>query len=396
MNTFKNKTKGGGENLFVRLGGVIVTWNNFKHFFPYWEYASKAPDVILKTAIEKALKDQTAIDFKKTLLLMTEPLNDGHVEVGMPADTSESYIAPVLLSFTESKIVVNKVLDKQLNGQLFPGDIIQKIDDSNALLTFEEKKRFISGSPQWKMWNSLIQILAGAKNSRVKLTVLRDSSTFEISVFRTKQNLSAWQLKEERRKSGWIKEGIYYLDLDKIHGDSVIKIIDTLSKAKALICDLRGYPVGGNRRIINYLLKQEEDSKWLFIPQITYPDYEVKSFAEFGWNMKPKTPHLTGKIIYIIDGRAMSHSESCMGFIKDFKLATIVGAPTAGTNGNENYLRLPGGYSIVWTGMLVKNRDGSRMYNTGIVPDVPVERTIQAIRQGRDEFFEKALELAEN
>jgi C-terminal processing protease CtpA/Prc len=30
----------------------------------------------------------------------------------------------------------------------------------------------------------------------------------------------------------------------------------------------------------------------------------------------------------------------------------------------------------------------------GVVPDVPVERTIKGVREGRDEYLEKALEIA--
>ena len=84
-----------------------------------------------------------------------------------------------------------------------------------------------------------------------------------------------------------------------------------------------------------------------------------------------------------------------MGFIKDFKLATIVGGPTAGTNGNVNPFSLPGGYNISWTGMLVKNHDGSKHHIRGILPDVPAERSVAGIKAGKDELLEKAMEIAQ-
>ena len=84
-----------------------------------------------------------------------------------------------------------------------------------------------------------------------------------------------------------------------------------------------------------------------------------------------------------------------MEFIKDFKLTTIVGQPTAGTNGNINTIHLPGGYQISFTGMLIKNHDGSKHHLGEIVPDVLVERTIKGIAAGKDELLEKDIELAE-
>ena len=85
-----------------------------------------------------------------------------------------------------------------------------------------------------------------------------------------------------------------------------------------------------------------------------------------------------------------------MGYIEGYQLATIVGQPTAGTNGNVNPFSLPGRYNISWTGMKVLKHDGSQHHGIGILPDIYVEKTIQGIKDGRDEFLEKALEIARN
>jgi C-terminal processing protease CtpA/Prc len=82
-----------------------------------------------------------------------------------------------------------------------------------------------------------------------------------------------------------------------------------------------------------------------------------------------------------------------MGFIEGYRLAEIVGQPTAGTNGNVNPFALPGGFRISWTGMKVVKHDGSQHHLIGIQPTVPAERTIQGVREGRDEFLEQALEI---
>jgi len=80
-----------------------------------------------------------------------------------------------------------------------------------------------------------------------------------------------------------------------------------------------------------------------------------------------------------------------MGIVEAYKLGEIVGGPTAGTNGNINLTDLPLGYGIWWTGMKVLKHDGSQHHGVGILPTVPVTRTIQGIREGRDEQLERAL-----
>ena len=105
-----------------------------------------------------------------------------------------------------------------------------------------------------------------------------------------------------------------------------------------------------------------------------------------------KTRFVNPLISSIIDGRAISYAESCMGIIEHYELGEIVGGPTAGTNGNINPCELPGGYRIIWTGMKVLKHDGSQHHGIGILPTIPVSRTIKGVTEGRDELLERAIE----
>jgi C-terminal processing protease CtpA/Prc len=112
------------------------------------------------------------------------------------------------------------------------------------------------------------------------------------------------------------------------------------------------------------------------------------------WDLAPLAPRLTGRIVFLTDGSAISYAESWMGIVEAYKLGEIVGEPTAGTNGNVNPFKLPGGYTIYWTGMKVLKHDGSRHHGVGIRPTVPVSRTIRGVAEGRDEQLERAIEIA--
>ena len=50
--------------------------------------------------------------------------------------------------------------------------------------------------------------------------------------------------------------------------------------------------------------------------------------------------------------------------------------------------------TMPWTGMKVLKHNGSQHHGIGILPDIYVSKTIQGIKDGRDEFLEKAIEIA--
>jgi hypothetical protein len=76
-----------------------------------------------------------------------------------------------------------------------------------------------------------------------------------------------------------------------------------------------------------------------------------------------------------------------------YKIGTSVGDTTAGCNGVINNCLLNGGYSMVWTGMKVTKRDDSPLYLNGFSPNYPIKRTIKAVKENRDEYLDKALEI---
>jgi len=97
-----------------------------------------------------------------------------------------------------------------------------------------------------------------------------------------------------------------------------------------------------------------------------------------------------------MDGRTKSSSESFMSTVQHSNLRTIVGEQSEGVNGNINPFKILGDYTIWWTGMKVTNPEGSQFLCLGITPDVIVEKTIEGIKQGKDEFLEKAIEIINN
>jgi C-terminal processing protease CtpA/Prc len=378
------------EDPYVRLSGIIIAWNVFQHFYPYHQEVKSDWNAQLPIALSAAYDAKTAEQYFELLGRMTEKLKDGHVYV-WGGNNSNGYNVPVAAKFVEGKLVISAV-DSLPTAQgdlsLKAGDIITRIDGRPAMERFEKVRSLTSGSDQWKDVRALAQLFNGAKGSELKLNYL--SATGEEKMVSLKRDIVRNGADTTTIKK--LKDGVYYLNIGTTEMAAIKARLPEFESAKAIICDLRGYP-RNNNEFINFLLTSKDDNKWMFVPQLTRPDYEGVKYEGLGWSLKPAKPHLNAKVIFLTAGGAVSYAESYMGFIKQYKLATIVGQPTAGANGNVTSIALPAGYSIRFTGMNVKQQDGSQLQGIGIQPDVFVKETIKGVAEGRDEFMEKALEL---
>jgi C-terminal processing protease CtpA/Prc len=189
-----------------------------------------------------------------------------------------------------------------------------------------------------------------------------------------------------------VRPGVIYVDLDRATDTDFNTALPRLEQAKGIVFDLRGYPKV-TPQTIGHLLDQPVTCAQWHIPVVLLPDRRDMTFVFSNWTVSPKAPRLRAKVAFLADGRAISYAETYLGIIEHYKLADIVGEPTAGTNGNVNPFTLPGGYRVSWTGMKVLKHDGSRRHGVGIRPTVPVSRTIAGVRDGRDELLERALAL---
>lgn len=370
------------SDVYARLTSINIAWNVFQHFFPYKAEIKLDWEKELPVALAAAYQAKNKLEFGKVLRVMTEKLKDGHVSVTFGQQNYYSIQADV--AFVENKLVISNADD---TVPLKVGDIVLAINDIPALEYFNDVKSEISGSEQWKNSNATRQFLQGYKDTELKLKVSREGKEQEFRFTRT-----GYRKAPEQAKTKKLAEGVYYVNIGNTEMKDIAAMLPEFTTAKAIIFDLRGYP-RGNHDIISYLLTQKDKDEWMFVPKIISPDYENVTYKGMGWEMAPKKPHISAQIIFLTGGGAISYAESFMGFIKHYKLATIVGQPTAGANGDVNAFTLPGNYTIRFTGLKVKLHDGGQMFSLGIQPDVFVNQTIAGVSAGRDEYLEKALEI---
>lgn len=385
-----SKVSSSDEN--IRLANIIIAWNELQHFYPYFDEIDTNWESQLRHAIKKALDDRTEKDFFDTLSRMLASTFDGHIQLNHPSISKEASL-PFLIDFIEDEIVVTHSLHKEIK----PGDIIISLNGELATEIVQNRRKYISGSPQLTLFRSLRDFGTDKHNTEAILQIEANEEVKSYTVPRSSVRPINRLEKKHLPISGLIEEGIYYVDLDRAPMDRINEEMNQIASSPAVIFDLRGYP-NRNHQVIQHLLTSPDTSdQWMKIPNIIYPDQQNKvGYQNFGWQLEPAEPHITGNVVFITDARAISLAESFMSFIEHYELAEIVGQPTAGTNGNVNSMVLPGGYRFAWTGMKVTKHDGSQHHLIGIQPTIPVDKTINGVREGRDEFLEKAIQVVQN
>jgi len=381
---------------YTRQGNLINTWNVIQHFYPYHNYLEIDWENSLQKALIETENDSSYDDFTQTLQSMLTDLADGHLTISQLKENERRFYPAFEVAYLEGSIVVSGLFEDSLDIE--KGDIITKINGELAINTYNVLKNkfkgLTKGLTQGKATNEL---LIGELSDTLRLEVEHDGITENIAiprVYEYSQYFAKVRSSDSKRVIEDISSNILYIDMTNISYDFFLENIERINASENVIFDLRGSPKVSATNMIGHFLEVSDTSKaWLKIPKIVYPNRKFMSFDESGWSLEPKSPRVISKKFFLIDNRAMSYTESLIGFIDHYELGTLVGSTTAGINGDITWLTLPEGYRIKWTGTEVVKHDGSQHFGVGFEPDVHVERTIEGIREGRDEVLEKAIEL---
>ena len=383
-------------NRNVALANVIISWNIFKHFYPYQDVVKLDWNAILEKALKDAYDDKNEYDNYLTLSIFTSNFDDGHMSVFYRDLPEKRRFAPgIALRYINHQLMVKNTIG-EIEG-INKGDIITKINNIESKKYIDSLQQYISGSKQYKNWIASNTLLRGTQNSNVTLelnngkivTLKRDLEYFPNSDFYSRDDVT---------KSKEINADTYYVNMDKLSAKEMEAEIPNIRKHKNLIIDLRGYPrTDQSHVLLNYLLPKEDSTKWLCGREIYLPDFKYYKEECFGHRLRSfisDDPLKTNNVL-LVDERSVSNAEMFSQVIKHYKLATIIGRTTAGANGNRNDIDLLNDFQISFTGLKVTNPDGSRFHAVGVLPDIIVNETSEDLRNGKDIYMEKALKFLE-
>jgi hypothetical protein len=386
------------SDLDERLADVVVAWNFYRHFYPYFTDAAVDWDARLQPQLLAAYQATTRDGEADALRRLVADARDGH---GHVTDTRGRNMVnmvnvvnmvgtlPVQVALVESQVVVAATRDAAIPA----GAVVTAIDGAPARDRFEALVGLQSGSGQWRPFAASQELVMCTSGTPVKLIIDNGRGAVDRVV-----RCEGLERPAEKRppQTSELSPGVWYVDITRAKTADVTPILGSLAKARAVIFDVRGYPTDAGLEILPHLIGAPEHDRWMHVAKIAGPFGRTAGWVDEGWDLQPAAPKLSGKIVFLTDGRAISYAESVMGYIHDRHLATIIGSTTAGTNGNIATFGVPGGFSIIFTGMRVTGHDGQSVHHlVGVKPDVPVVPTIAGLRAGKDEVLERALSLVQ-
>jgi hypothetical protein len=371
----------------VRLADVLVAWNVFRHFYPYWDEAKVDWNARLRPQLTLAYDATTRDAHRDAMRLLVADLRDGHGSVIDTQGPGRQAQLPVQLQIVDGQVVIAATGEAEAPV----GAVVTAIGGAPADRRLADLMRLNSGTTQWKERRALQEMTACAPGSSVTIALDRGAGPRSIDL-----PCGAGAPVAEKRPApvGELTSGVWYVDLSRAPMAQITPVLPKLAAATGVVFDLRGYPTDAGAQILPYLITAPETDRWMHVNRIVGPFGQLAGSQDIGWNLKPATPHLAGKIVFLTDGRAISYAESVMGYVADLKLATIVGSPTAGANGNVAMFAVPSGLRLTFTGMRVTGHDGrTPLHLAGVRPDVLLMPTIAGLRSGRDELLDRALAL---
>jgi C-terminal processing protease CtpA/Prc len=376
----------------TRLAAVIIAWNVFQHFYPYFDVTNIDWPAALRTVLMTAAEDRDATAFILTLRKMVAALHDGHGYVSGPGAPA-MFSPPVIWTWAENRVVA---LSAQGITDVQRGDVLLSIDGrpTNEVLAGIESAMSCA-TPQCFRFGETRALLFGPRNASVQVELESADSPGSRRKATLRRTEPPGQLEEPRPdKVKELEPGIFYLDLNRITDDDFAAALPSLARANGIVFDMRGYPghIKNPGNLLGHLDILPIRSAQFLIPVVTKPDRAAITFQDVGWSLPPVRPYLTAQRAFLTDGRAISYSETIMGIVEHYKLGEIVGEATAGTNGTVNPFPVPGGFTISWTGMKVLKHDGSQHHGVGILPTIPVTVTRAGIAAGRDEILERGVQ----
>lgn len=382
-----------------RILTLFRIWNAIEYCFPYTHYTDTEWKTLLKDFLPKFVSSKDQTSYELAIKELCSKIDDSHGYVHIPNHKlHDTVLAPfyrrnsvpvILILSAEGYVVV-----KYSNSEFFHrGDIIDSIDGKDVDSIIEEMAPYVIASNRSGLIRNIIPYIMSSQSDEMNVGVIRDGKKLMIHVDHFRRN------KQPRSMKSWREYGLN--DRDIIHVDNIKSagenrdIVQNNMNSKGLIMDMRLYPDNDNTKFLPPLILSKYPL-WISTNDKSRPgNYQVK----FGYdkiNEPEKKPNYQGKIVILVDENTQSAGESTAMQHRLAPNSLIIGRQTAGADGAVYRIPIPGGgfFKYTWNGAYYPNWE--ILQRKGVKIDIPVSPTVNDIKEGRDVWIEKAIEIIEN
>jgi len=394
-----------------RILAAFEIYNAIRFFDPHTDViASRNWDSVFTAVLPTMADAATRPAYLAAVSAFSAALNDGHAVLppNRLLELFGSAYPPLNVRRIEGQLAVADNFDSAAAPGVRRGDIVFSVDGVDAATRYAAVRQYVSGSrPASRDARTSIFWLGGPDSSTATLVVgdlrgRRDT----VRLPRRQRYLPLAFNPAPGQPLRLLAGSVGYVDLSRLPLSSVDSMFERFASTRAVILDLRGYPLGTHPMIGARLAKTGAIAARVLSPVADAPDrgpevvtpgmaMTARSFTELSQYIVPDghAPY-AGRVYVLVDERSISQSEQAALFYRAAARATVVGTNSAGADGDYAMFFVPGGVGFAFTGAIVLAPDGTPIQGVGLTPDVRVTPTIAGIRAGRDEVLECAVRLA--
>lgn len=388
-----------------RLLAAFRLWNHINYFYAYKGSLKFSWDKQMIPLIIKFLdvkdEQQYFLAFLSTLSLF----KNSHVTVaGDERAQNMEYLfwgknwLPAQIKFIKGKGYVVK-LSAELQGissGIELGDQIISVNGVSIDKLIANRSNYLYGSNKRSLERDYSLKLFRTNDTLMNLAVRRKRKILKIKIRKfliAESQINALHLSYGIDTAFTIlKDNIGYINISKI-SDTTLKLsTNRLLDTRALILDLRGYPIAED---VRSFLSEHFFPKKVAFSNYSYADPHLPGAVLINIDSigKDNPLYYKQKVIVLVNEYTQSNPEYLTMMCRKMPNSLIIGSATTGADGNLSPLRLPGGLITHFESIGIYTPDGHETQGVGIAPDHLVLPDLKQLVGKTDFLIEKSMDI---
>lgn len=390
-----------------RLLALFRYWNIVNYFYPYRELCDQKWSEVLPEMLPVFIDAKDQKEYLQACRLLTAKIDDSHSYAKNNPDLEgRLQKPPFALRFIEDKLTVRHYTThapetEKIKTLIKIGDIVTKVNGEKVENIIERMLPYTPASNYAVKQRGIANLILVNENDSISITIQRDGKTLDLEVpcfDESKIKFYSDLFPSDAEAYSIIDNNIGLvrpsLCTPKNRNEGIKKV---LNNTKGVIIDFRCYPK--NDYISTHFLKHLNPTSYVF-SNVTHADesYPGYFFIHKWYDENKKVPEhnpnaYPNKIVVIVDEYTQSAAEDVVLGFQTVPNTIVIGSQTSGADGSIVRFDMPGKIKMIMSGRGVYYPDGSNLQRSGVKIDEIVKTTIQGIKEGRDEMFERALAI---
>ncbi|WP_293944760.1 MULTISPECIES: S41 family peptidase [unclassified Sphingobacterium] len=376
-----------------RILTLYRLWNAIEYCFPYTSYTDNKWSSLLAKYLPEFVVTPSEGVLDRSIKELAAEINDSHGEIisGKPVPPMRGL--PMSLTQThDGKLAVSSTRLIEIDR----GAEILAVNDKPVSEIIEVYRPIIPASNEKALIRNVTHKLFLTPEDKIKVSFKYNGKEHNEQVptqtFTRNEHIEIKKPQEYSLK----KKDILYMNLGEIGAEAMEKMLKNKRDAKGLILDLRNYPLGYTKDILEkYLYPEPTEYMWFSMNAKKYPgNFFLDIRGDVG--LTKNRDYFKGKIAILVSETTQSLGELSAIAYRAAPRSAIIGTQSAGANGHIGYLFLPRGIRFVYTmaGAFYPNWKPNQ--RVGVTIDIPVKQTVEDVKDGEDVWIRNAIEYIES